>query len=332
MKNTNFNSVRPSAGHAGHPNPRRRLNVFRMNQPGPSVAHDFICGKPAVVKQAGVAVVDRTVGCSAPEHLWNGFRRLTQIEFALPQFLFGSFGLGNIPEKSTKDPILALSHGHDFQLNREFNAAAPHCVYFNAPAQNGAFAGGQEMPQPALVCEPLLWRNDQVRHAGADGFAAAPAEYDFGLLVPTGGCSRGIHRDDRVQRGVNDQPCSFLDPAQFLLGLFEMFIGSGQFCRSLRDPLIEFIREPLLLAKQPCFVQRKHCLISRNPQQKLFGLSRKVRPLRPGNDRAGLAVQSQPQGHDAHLPVLQAAPDMRWPFLGIVSQQAMKLRTDLSRL
>ena len=111
-----------------------------------------------------------------------------------------------------------------------------------------------------------------------------------------------------------------------------MFIRSRQFCRSLRDSLIEFIRNPLLLAEQPCFVQRKHCLIGCHPQKKLLSLPGEVRSLRPGDDRANFALQSQPQGHDAHILALEAVPRMRWPFLRIIPQQTIKLAADLAHL
>jgi hypothetical protein len=135
---------------------------------------------------------------------------MSQVEFALAELFFRSFRISDVSNEGTEDPILAEFERHDFQLDGKLHAAAADGGDLDAPPQQRTFARGQEMPHAALVCHALRLRNDQFRHALADRFAAAPAEHDVGLLVPTGDCSGSIHRDDGIQRGVDDQSCSFL--------------------------------------------------------------------------------------------------------------------------
>ena len=83
------------------------------------------------------------------EHLRNRFGHLPKVEFALAEFFFRSFGISDVSNEGTEDPLLAEFEGHDFQLDGKLYAAAADRGDFNAPPQQRTFARGQEMPQPA---------------------------------------------------------------------------------------------------------------------------------------------------------------------------------------
>ena len=126
------------------------------------------------------------------------------MEFAGPQLFFREPGFGNVTNEGTKHPIVAQSHGHYFQLNRELSAAAPDGHNFDTPPQYRALAGGKETAQAEFVSSAVLFRDDHVRHAPADGFRRTPAEDNLRLLVPTGDQSLRVHGDNRVERGLDD--------------------------------------------------------------------------------------------------------------------------------
>ena len=73
------------------------------------------------------------------------------------------------------------------------------------------------------------------------------------LLIDEIGCSI---RSNRPRRHGNQ-----LQQADLQL---QLLIGGGEFPRSLRDSLIEFVGKPLLFATQSSFVQRDHRLVGRH--------------------------------------------------------------------
>jgi hypothetical protein len=90
----------------------------------------------------------------------------------------------------------------------------------------------------------------------------------------------------------------FFATSQLFLGvlaignfLSQLFVGRGKFCRSLRDPSIEFARDPLLFAPEPCLLQPDGCLIRCYAQNESLGLPRKILSLCPCYDYANFALQ-----------------------------------------
>src|ERR1700679_1528744 len=107
----NLNSVRASSCDTRRPDPDCLISIVRMKKFVPTATHDFFGREAGVIEHANIAVIDCTVRCSAPEHLWNGFSHLAKIEFALPQFLFRSFGVGNVSNEGTENPLVVQFHG-----------------------------------------------------------------------------------------------------------------------------------------------------------------------------------------------------------------------------
>ena len=65
-----------------------------------------------------------------------------------------------------------------------------------------------------------------------------------------------------------------------LLRLAQRFAYGGQLFGPVRDSTFEFFRGALLFVQLPCFLQSDRSLICRHSQQKRFGRSRKIGPLR----------------------------------------------------
>src|SRR6185437_7565143 len=75
--------------------------------------------------------------------------------------------------------------------------------------------------QTPLVRFPILWRDDGVGHPPADCFLPRPAEDSFSFRVPFSNLTRGIHRNNGVQRGLKNRA----DPLLALLELPEKFLS-----------------------------------------------------------------------------------------------------------
>jgi hypothetical protein len=71
----------------------------------------------------------------------------------------------------------------------------------------------------------------------------------------------------------------------------QLFVGRGKFCSSLRDPSIQFARDPLLIAPEPCLLQPDGRLIRCYAQNKSLGLVRKISSLRPCYDYPNFTLQ-----------------------------------------
>src|SRR5258705_4659314 len=145
----NLDSVRGTGSDTGHPHPSRLSDIIWMEKFHPTATHDFLGREAGVIEHASVAVIDHPFRRGAPEHLRNGFRQLSQVEFALPQFLFRSFRVGDVTNEGAKDPIRTQSHGCYFQLNGKLSAAATDGGDLDTPSQNGTFSAGQEVTQAA---------------------------------------------------------------------------------------------------------------------------------------------------------------------------------------
>src|SRR5438132_4351095 len=77
--------------------------------------------------------------------------------------------------------------------------------------------------------------------------------------------------------------------------LFQLFVGSQKLAGSLRDPLIEFICNPLLLAQEPCLLQSDRCLVRCYIEQKSLSLRWKIRSLGTCNEHTHFSLQAQSQ-------------------------------------
>src|SRR5579863_1307516 len=111
----------------------------------------------------------------------------------------------------------------------------------------------------------------------------------------------------------------------------QLRVRSGQFSRSLRHPLIEFVGDPLLFTQKPCLSKPDGCLIRRDAQKKSLGLSRELRAPSPGYDYADVALQSQWQGHDRNVFASNGVPCQRRPFLRFIPQPAVEHLADFLR-
>src|SRR5437588_13086420 len=61
--------------------------------------------------------------------------------------------------------------------------------------------------------------------------------------------------------------------------LFQLLVGSQKLAGSLRNALIEFLCDPLLLAQEPCLLQSDCCLVRRYIKQEPLSLRWKIRSL-----------------------------------------------------
>src|SRR6267154_2669227 len=113
--------------------------------------------------------------------------------------------------------------------------------------------------------------------------------------------------------------------------LFQLLIGSLKLAGSLRDPLIEFLCDPLLLAQEPCLLQPDRRLIRRCPQKKSLGLPWKIGSLRPCYYDADFIPKPQSQWHDRNVSVSNRVPYQQRPFLWVVFQTGLEELTDLLR-
>src|SRR6266850_3023218 len=113
--------------------------------------------------------------------------------------------------------------------------------------------------------------------------------------------------------------------------LFQLLVGNQKLAGSLRDPLIEFLCDPLLFAQQPCFLQSDRRLIRRYTQKKSLGLPRKIGSLRPCYYDADLIPKPQSQWHDRNVSLSNRVPYQQRPFLWVVFQTGLEKLTDLLR-
>src|SRR5260221_11430284 len=106
--------------------------------------------------------------------------------------------------------------------------------------------------------------------------------------------------------------------------LFRLHVCSQKLAGSLRDPLIEFLCDPLLLAQEPCLLQPDRRLIRRYPQKKSLGLPWKMGSLRPCYYDADFIPKPQSQCHDRNVSVSNMVPIHRRPFLWDAFQSGLK--------
>ncbi len=110
--------------------------------------------------------------------------------------------------------------------------------------------------------------------------------------------ARFIHADYCVVGCFNNHAMLFFATSQIVFGvlaignfLSQLFVGRGKFRSSLGDASIEFARDLLLFAPEPCLLQPDRRLIRCYAQNQFLGLLRKIRPLRPCDDYANFALQ-----------------------------------------
>jgi hypothetical protein len=78
----------------------------------------------------------------------------------------------------------------------------------------------------------------------------------------------------------------FVATSQIFLGMLaignfpsQFLVGCGKLCSSLRDASIQFARDPLLFAQEPCLLQPDGRLIRCYAQNKSLGLMGKILTL-----------------------------------------------------
>src|SRR5207248_10596995 len=83
--------------------------------------------------------------------------------------------------------------------------------------------------------------------------------------------------------------------------LFQLLVGSQKLAGSLRDPLIEFLCESLLLAQEPRLLQSDRRLGRAYIKQEPLSLPRKVCPRGTGNQLTQFTLDAQSQKHDRNV-------------------------------
>src|SRR5271166_231198 len=146
--------------------------------------------------------------------------------------------------------------------------------------------------------------NDGVRQMLSQDFVPTVAEGVLRRRIELSDTALVIDHHNAVERRVHDRCLADLTALQFPLllpeplfyqsafskFLFELFVGCSKFGSSLRDPLIEFVADPLLFAQESCLLQPDRCLVRGYAQKKCFHLLRKVRSLSSCYDYAEFAL------------------------------------------
>src|SRR3989442_9669441 len=86
-------------------------------------------------------------------------------------------------------------------------------LQLRASVEDGSFTGLEEAGDTEPVRLPITRGNDRLRHRPAHGLGLWPPENGLRHRVPVGDDAVRVHRDDRVERGIEDAA----EPSQVLV-------------------------------------------------------------------------------------------------------------------
>src|SRR4029077_5645275 len=92
---------------------------------------------------------------------------------------------------------------------------------------------------------------------------------------------------------------------------FQLLVGSQKLAGSLRDALIEFLCDPLLLAQESRLLQSDHCLVRRQIKKKSLSLRWKIRALGTHDAHTQFSVQAQSQKQNGNVSLSNRIPHAR---------------------
>jgi len=195
-----------AVGHRGHDRGASRGAVFGVHavEIGLERAAELALGQPVDPVQLvrPVHSVGREVPLPAAQ--MGDLLRAGQLLPAAQQFVLGFAPLGDVAAEGAKSPAVALSQRRDGQLDGELAPVAMERRDLDAAPEDRPLAGRENPGEAGAVCVAMRGGNDGVGDGAAHGFGGRPAEGALGGGIPRGDHAAVVHRDHRVERGVQD--------------------------------------------------------------------------------------------------------------------------------
>ena len=111
---------------------------------------------------------------------------------------------GDITYEGAKDISTPGRCRRDRNLDGELVAVTMPCFQLESLVEDGPFAGFEKSPETPAVGFAVALGDDRVSHHLADDLRPCPTEDSFGHRIPVRDLALGVHRHDRIQRGVED--------------------------------------------------------------------------------------------------------------------------------
>ena len=83
-------------------------------------------------------------------------------------------------------------------------AVAMEALQFQARVEHGPLTGLQKAAEAQAVGLPVAGRHDGFRDQSADCLGFWPPEHNLSHRIPVGDQAVGVHRDEGVERGIED--------------------------------------------------------------------------------------------------------------------------------
>src|SRR5208282_1748970 len=244
------------------------------------------------------------------------------------EFLLRAFAFRNVAQIAGEARRPFQRNACDCELDGEFASVSTYCRHLDAFPQHSRLARGQVAGKALPMLLPERRWNDNVRQMLSQDFVPTVAEGVLGRRIELSDATFVIDRHNAVERRFQNGCLARLTALEFPLLLpeplfcqsafskffFECLVGGGKFGSPLRDPLIQFAGDLLLMAQEPCLLQPDRRLIRRHAQKKRLGLPRKIRPLSRCHNFAEFALQPQGQRHDRNVSLAHKVPKQWRPF------------------
>ncbi len=153
------------------------------------------------------AVIDKcrpVVAIDDPHAFERRFDDLPITFLARAERFLRAVAFGDIPYKGAEQVAAAGRCARDGELDRKLVTVAMESSHLESLVENRPLAGGEKAAETKNVRAAIPKRNDGLTHQPAHRFGSRPTEDGFGHRVPVGDHAVGTHRDDRVQRGIED--------------------------------------------------------------------------------------------------------------------------------
>ena len=148
--------------------------------------------------------------------------RLPQLRQQRVNPLLILFAVGDVADECAKEPSGRDLQGMNRQFDREFPAIAVERGQLQSLVEDWTLAGCEESANALTVCFSETFWQEEFRDFLSQRLFSIPAKGHFGLRVPVPDFAVGIHRDDRVQRGLDEQAATLV---HFVQGRVRLFAG-----------------------------------------------------------------------------------------------------------
>ncbi len=163
-----------------------------------------VAGQPL---DLGADVADRRVLVELAD-IRDGRDLLDELAVALLGLLargLGGVHAGEVAQEGDEQRLVVDVVAGDGQLDRDLAAVAPHRAQLEPAAEDAGLAGGEVPRDRPLVRRAEVRRDDQLRDRPAARVGAVVSERALGGGVEVDDAALGVHRDDAVQRDVEDR-------------------------------------------------------------------------------------------------------------------------------